>query len=104
MNKTLARWTAAASTMLLSTAVMAQSGVGASMDDLGGGFIDAVCAFIDSPIVTGIAAVCLLVLMVLWMMDEARGFMATLLKIAFGVAVILNIGTVTSLIGLNPIC
>ncbi|MBT9137102.1 MAG: hypothetical protein DDT34_02189 [Firmicutes bacterium] len=82
-----------------SGGVMAQS-----LDALGGGFINAICQFIDSPIVVGLAAVALVALLILWMMDEARGFMGSLLKIAIGVAVILNIGTVTQLMGLSPIC
>lgn len=101
MNRTnLARIALALFLFAFAGAAFAQSG---SLDALGGGLWDAVCEFTKSPIVAVVAAVALITLVVLFMLDEARGFMSTLLKIAIGVAVILNIGTVLQLIGLQRV-
>lgn len=86
-----------------SAQVMAQAG-SAAINDLGGGLTDAVCGFINSNIVAALAAIALLVLFFLWFLDEARGFMGSLLKIAIGVALILNINTVLRLLQLPSIC
>jgi len=80
-----------------------QTSATTGMDRLGGGLIDAICGFIGSPIVLAVAAVALITLIVLWIMDEARGFMGSLLKIGIGVAVILNVGTILTVFGLDPL-
>jgi len=84
--------------LFFAGSAIAQSG--SSMDSLGGGMWDAICEFLKSPIVTVVAAIALISLIVLWMLDESRGFVSTLLKIGIGAAIILNIATVLSLLQL----
>ena len=89
--------------LVLGFAGAAAAQAGGSLDALGGGMWDAVCEFTRSKIVAGIAAVALITLIVLWMLDEARGFISTLLKIGIGIAIILNIATILQLLGLQGV-
>jgi len=88
---------------LFSFAGVALAQSGNSLDALGGGLWFAVCEFTNSPIVAAVAAVALVTVVILFMLDEARGFVSTLLKIGIGVAIILNIVTVLQLIGLENV-
>lgn len=87
----------AAAALLASNAAFAQ--------DFGGtSFVDAVCAFTQSPFVAGIFAVLIIAFILAWLNDLVKGATLEILKYVIGAMVIVQINTILSWIGMPSIC
>lgn len=84
--------------LLVTATANAQLAGGGS---IGGGMGQAVCSFIHSPIVTAIVAIVIIALFIALMAGEGKGFITWVLRICIGVAGILEIGSILSILGLT---
>lgn len=70
----------------------------------GSGIGDAICQFIESPILAAIFAVILIGLILAWVNDLVKGVALEIVKVLVGVFAILEINFFLGLIGLPSIC
>lgn len=61
---------------------------------LGSGLWQAICQFIQSPIIAFAAAVAIIALALLLMLNEGKGLGSWVIRIAVGIAIILGISTI----------
>jgi len=74
------------------------------LEDVGGGMIEAVCRFTQSPLVTGIAAFSVVACLVLLLINEGRELLTRVLQIVLAIAGLLALPGIMSMLGMNITC